>query len=247
MRHLLNVRTALSNGHHDPLPARPRVTLSYAQSLDGSITVQRGESTAISGPDSLTMTHQLRAEHDAILVGIGTVLADDPQLTVRLAAGSSPQPVILDSALRFPAGARLLCHPSHAPWIVTTPRADAERQRELEAAGAVVIRVPAGRDGRVDLAALLAELGRRGVETLMVEGGAAVITSFLAARLVDRVVLTVAPIYIGGLNAVEDLVRVNGRLRPQLHNPTYRWAGRDLILSGDVSWVDAVTMDDAGG
>ena len=101
---------------------RPVVTLSYAQSLDGSIAARRGFPLQISGTESAQLTHQLRAVHDAILVGIGTVLADDPHLTVRHAQGKDPQPVVLDSQLRFPLGAKLLRERS--PWIATTSRAD---------------------------------------------------------------------------------------------------------------------------
>ncbi len=234
MRHLLNVEPPKRPPAPAPQTAVPRITLSYAQSLDGSITARRGESIALSGPDSLAMTHEMRASHDAILIGIGTLLADDPRLTVRHVDGNHPQPIVVDSALRFPIDARLLTHPSHRPWIVTTPRADAERQRALESAGAVVFRVPAGRDGRVDLSAMLTILGQQSIESVMVEGGAAVITSFLMAQLVDHVSITVAPVYVGGLNAVERLVRVNGHLRPQLENPTYRRFGRDLVLTGDI-------------
>ena len=129
MRHLLHIgnENGLENGRFDPnkngqhhtnitnmeMPVppksqRPSVTLTYAQSLDGSITTQRGKPTAISGKESLLLTHQLRATHDAILVGIGTILADNPRLNVRLAVGPHPQPVILDSQLRFPLDAKLL-------------------------------------------------------------------------------------------------------------------------------------------
>ena len=84
---------------------RPFVTLSYAQSLDGCIAAKRGQPLALSGPQSLTLTHQLRSAHDAIMVGIGTLLADNPRLTVRLVEGRDPQPVVLDSRLRFPSEA----------------------------------------------------------------------------------------------------------------------------------------------
>jgi 3,4-dihydroxy 2-butanone 4-phosphate synthase/GTP cyclohydrolase II len=235
MRHLLNVgldEVAPSTRRRD-VPIQ--VTLSYAQSLDGSITAKRGETLALSSPDSRARTHELRAAHDAILVGIGTLLADDPRLTVRHARGTHPQPVVLDSALRFPSTAKLLSHPTRRPWIVTTPRAGREDEHRIENAGGVVVRVAAGRDGRVDLSALLGTLYQRGIRSLMVEGGAAVITSFLAAELVDRVAITVAPVYVGGLNAVESSVWINGRLRPHLRNPSYERVGRDLVLTGDIA------------
>ena len=212
MRHLLHIGSengmengrfpAHKNGNHHtqtelklPVPPqtnRPFVTLTYAQSLDGSITIQRGKPTAISGQESLVLTHQLRATHDAILVGIGTVLADNPRLNVRLAVGPNPQPVVLDSHLRFPLDARLL-QGKHPPWIATSPTASLEKQAALEAVGAVVLRFPPDKHGRLDLHAVLAKLAEKKIGNVMVEGGAEVITSFLAAQLVDRVVLTIAP------------------------------------------------------
>ncbi len=235
MRHLLNVGPTVVDAKAKNRDAPIQVTLSYAQSLDGSITAKRGESLALSGPDSQARTHELRAAHDAILIGLGTLMTDDPRLTVRHAEGAHPQPVVLDSVLRCPSSAKLLSHPTLRPWIVTTPRADEAEARRLEKAGAVVIRVAAGRDGRVDLGSLLDALHDRGTRSLMVEGGAAVITSFLSAELVDRVAITVAPVYVGGLNAVENSVWVNGRLRPHLLNPSYERVGSDLVLTGDIA------------
>jgi 3,4-dihydroxy 2-butanone 4-phosphate synthase/GTP cyclohydrolase II len=235
MRHMLDVHRS-GAGALEREPTTPiQVTLSYAQSLDGSITAKRGESLALSSPDSRVRTHELRAAHDAILIGIGTLIADDPRLTVRHAQGAHPQPVVLDSALRLPSTAKLLSHPTLRPWVVTTPRADAADERRIEEAGGVVIRVVAGRDGRVDLGALLDALHERGIRSLMVKGGAAVITSFLSAELVDRVAITVAPVYVGGLNAVENSVWVDGHLRPHLRNPSYERVGCDLVLTGDIA------------
>ena len=222
-------------------PGRPFVTLSYAQSLDGSIAARRGATTPISGPEALRLTHQLRAHHDAILVGIGTVLADDPQLTVRLVPGPNPQPVIVDSRLRLPPTARLLG--DGRPWIATTDAADRRRQAALEAAGARVVRLPADDAGRVSLPALLAYLHRQHVRSLMVEGGARVITGILAERLADRLVVTIAPLLLGGLNAVSTgrpsgPAALNGQLLPALIRPHYRVVGRDVVLFGDLEGAD---------
>ncbi len=231
MRHLLDLDTMLvANGVARPLLSRPFVTLSYAQSLDGSIAARRGQPTPLSGPEAMHMTHHLRASHDAILVGIGTVLADDPRLTVRLVDGDQPQPVVVDGRLRFPLTAQLLQHPKR-PFIMTTTQADESRQRDLESAGAEVIRVAAAPDGRVSLSAVLAILQGRGLRSLMVEGGAQIITSFLTAHLVDRVVITIAPRLLGGLPAITYL---NGHTLPTLHNAHYRQLGADMVLMGDV-------------
>ncbi len=180
----------------------PLVTLSYAQSLDGSIAAVRGKPLALSGSASQHMTHRLRSVHDAILVGIGAVLADNPRLTVRLVEGNDPQPVILDSALRFPLEANLLKRIEKLPWIAATETANADRQTALEKAGARVFYFSPDAEGHVPLLPLLQRLAEEGVNSLMVEGGAGVISAFLSAGLVDQVVLTIAPCFVGGLHAV---------------------------------------------
>lgn len=210
---------------------RPRVTLSYAQSLDGSIAGRPAEPLAISGPEALAVTHQLRASHDAILVGIGTVLADDPQLTVRFAPGRHPRPIIVDSRLRCPPDARCLQEASRQPVIATLASAPAGRERELVAKGAVVARLPA-HDGGIDLGAMLDWLGAQGVRTLMVEGGARIITAFLQERLADQAVLTIAPLLIGGTRAVASLLARNEDGYPRLTGVSWQPAGKDLIVSG---------------
>jgi GTP cyclohydrolase II len=211
---------------------RPLVTLSYAQSLDGSITLRAGCQTAISGPESKVLTHRIRAAHDAILVGIGTILADDPRLSARLAEGPDPQPVVLDSHLRLPLNARLLANPC-PPIVATTDQADQASQRVLEAAGAYVARLPADSNGRVSLAALLDLLSGEGLSSLMVEGGAAVITSFLRERLANRLILTIAPVIAGGYRAVQDLCAPTWEAMPRLVNTTCERAGDDWIVWGE--------------
>jgi len=213
---------------------RPFVTLSYAQSLDGSIAARSGRPLDLSGPQSMLLTHHLRAAHDAILVGIGTVLADNPRLTVRLAAGQDPQPVVVDSRLRFPSYAELWRHP-RPPWIATAREADAHRRQALEAAGAKVLCLPST-NGWVDLAALLKNLSRLGINNLMVEGGAQVITSFLVCRLVDQMVLTIAPLLVGGLKVVDHLGPAHLSHFPRLRHLTYQQLGEDLVVRGEPDW-----------
>jgi 3,4-dihydroxy 2-butanone 4-phosphate synthase/GTP cyclohydrolase II len=202
-------------------PGRPLVTLSYAQTLDGSIAARRGQPSAISGRESLQLTHRLRAAHDAILVGIGTVLSDDPQLTVRLIEGRSPQPIVLDSRLRLPLSARLLEHP-RKPWLFATAAAEDAAQAALERLGARVERQ--SQPGRVDLDAMLARLAELGVASLMVEGGGEVITAFLAAGLVDRAMVTVSPVHLQGYT-------IRGAL-PLMKDVHSEDAGQDLVLFG---------------
>lgn len=182
------------------LHSRPRVTVSYAQSLDGSIAARPGEPLRLSGSRALEWTHRLRADHDAILVGIGTVLADDPRLNVRLTVGESPMPVVLDGRLRLPLSARLLDGRESGvppPLVATTRDAPFERARRLRGQGVTVVPFRAA-NGRIPLRPLMRALRRRGVERLLVEGGGRVLTSMFAERLADWVVITVAPRLVGG-------------------------------------------------
>jgi 3,4-dihydroxy 2-butanone 4-phosphate synthase/GTP cyclohydrolase II len=216
---------------HRQKTGRPLVTLSYAQSLDGSIAARRDSQLHLSGPESMAMTHRLRLAHDGILVGIGTVIADDPRLNVRLVEGRDPQPVVLDSCLRLPLDARLLSG-SRPPWIATLPGADPQKQAELEQRGVRILSLPAGEDRRISLPAVLGCLGDLGLDSLMVEGGASVITGFLAQGLVDNLVLTIAPVIIGGLGAIEAPGAVP---HYRLDNPAYERMGEDFIVWGKIS------------
>ncbi len=215
---------------------RPAVTLSYAQSLDGSIAARSGRPFALSGPEAQRFTHRLRSSHDAILVGIGTVLADDPQLNVRLVEGSQPRPVILDSALRCPIDARCL-DAARRPIVAATDRASPACQHDLESAGVSVIRLASAPDNaaHVDLPALLEWLAREGVQSIMVEGGAQVITSFLRARLVDRLIVTLAPVLIGGMRGVTDLLSTDDHF-PRLRHVIVQPFGADWIVCGEPQW-----------
>lgn len=215
----------------------PFVTLSYAQSLDGAIGTQDGGPLLLSGPTSLRVTHALRAAHDAILVGIGTVLADDPQLTVRLVEGSHPQPIVVDSHLRFPLQARLLAHPK-GPWIAhVDARAGGQAiahangpmpaAARLQDAGARLLALPANAEGQVDLEALLAELGRIGIQSLMVEGGARIIGSLLAHSLAHFAVLTIVPRFAKGQRI--PLARLP-QSTVDLLDPAYIQTGQDVMV-----------------
>ncbi len=181
----------------------PFVTLTYAQSLDGSIAAEPGKPLQLSNPESQAFTHQLRAMHDAVLVGVNTVLSDDPRLTVRLVGGRSPQPIVLDGQLRFPLAARLLRSPCVAPIIVTTDGACAMREGALREAGAQVVRLPSIPNGHIDLRSLLMHLQQLGIGSLMVEGGGRVITNFLSSDAVDLLIVTIVPRLVGGVPAVQ--------------------------------------------
>ncbi|RKP26399.1 dihydrofolate reductase-like domain-containing protein, partial [Syncephalis pseudoplumigaleata] len=193
---------------------RPWITLTYAQSLDGKIAGEHGQQLVLSGDASMIMTHRLRTVHDGILVGIGTVLQDDPRLLARhlrpheMATASQPQPIILDTRLNIPLTARLLDRQRHsageclAPWIIVgADLVDPVKCQQVEACGARIIRVPRLPEtaGQVDLAAAMHQLHQLGIARLMVEGGARVIQSFLTmpAAMVDLLIVTVAPVYVG--------------------------------------------------
>jgi 3,4-dihydroxy 2-butanone 4-phosphate synthase/GTP cyclohydrolase II len=216
---------------------RPRVTLTYAQSLDGSIAARSGTPLSLSGAESMHYTHQLRAAHEAILVGIGTVLSDDPRLNVRLVDGPSPRPIVLDSSLRCPLTARCL-EASRRPIVATTDRAVASRRRDLEAQGVTVISIAScpDDDAYLDLSALLSALVTHDIRSIMVEGGARVITRFLRAHLVDRLILTITPLLVGGLRGVIDLLAEDAREFPRLQHATWQKLGNVWVVSGMPAW-----------
>jgi diaminohydroxyphosphoribosylaminopyrimidine deaminase/5-amino-6-(5-phosphoribosylamino)uracil reductase len=173
------------------------VTLKLATSLDGRIATATGESRWITGPQARAEVHRLRAGHDAVLIGVETALADDPELTVRLDGHSGPQParVVLDSRQRIDPTAKLVRTAGAVPtYVVTT----SEPSAALVAAGVRVLRVEAVGDGRPELAAALAALRAEGLERILVEGGGQVAAGFLRCGLVDRVEWFRAPIVLGG-------------------------------------------------
>jgi GTP cyclohydrolase II len=215
-------------------PERPYVVLKYAQTLDGRIATRTGDSKWISGEGERRASHALRAACDAVLVGVGTVIADDPQLTVRLVAGASPIRIVLDSTLRLPADAKIL-DDGASTLLATTERSSVERRRELEARGVGVRVVDAEPPWGVSIAATLAFLRESGIQSVLVEGGAAVITSFLRARVVDRVVVGIAPTIVGaGTEAVGDLsiTRVSEGLR--LKGRSFHAFDDDVVVAGNI-------------
>lgn len=211
---------------------RPFVTLSYAQSLDGSIAVDATMACALSGPQSLRLTHHLRARHEALVIGVNTVISDDPRLNVRHCPGDDPQPVVLDSHLRIPEDCRLLNGEGTAPIIVTTEGAGAGAKAERLRARARVHAVRSDSQGSVDLDEALMLLARLGFRTVMVEGGAQVITRFLQAKRVDYCVITVTPRLIGGVRAVESVQVEEADRTFGIVDCRYQSLGSDLIAYG---------------
>ncbi|MDE1147910.1 MAG: bifunctional diaminohydroxyphosphoribosylaminopyrimidine deaminase/5-amino-6-(5-phosphoribosylamino)uracil reductase RibD [Azospirillaceae bacterium] len=180
---------------------RPLVTLKLATTLDGRIATRSGESQWITGPIARSWGHRLRATHDAIMVGIGTALADDPELTCRLPGleDRSPVRIVVDTRLRLPLTSRLVRSARQTPvWVATLSGGDAARRRAFQECGVEVIDIDADADGLMPLPAVLAALGARGLTRVLVEGGAQLAASLFKADLVDRLEWYRAAKVIGG-------------------------------------------------
>ena len=215
---------------------RPFVTLKVASTLDGKIATARGESRWITGPAARGLVHFLRARSDAILTGIGTVLADDPSLTARTgsAHGQTPLRIVLDPSLRIPLSAKVLRGRKTPTLIVTTPEASAAKHAALKKIGVETLVLPS-RKGRIQWRALLAELGRRGIASLVIEGGAEVNASALREGAVDRVLFFLAPRMLGGKDAVGAIggrspSHLNEAL--QLKRVSVMRVGPDILVEG---------------
>jgi riboflavin-specific deaminase-like protein len=230
------IRTLLSTAaDHRRETGRPLVTLSYAQSLDGSISGRPGEALALSGRQSLVLTHKLRADHDAILVGIGTVFSDNPRLNVRLVNGSNPRPIVVDTRLRIPLDCKLLTQNPRGLWVITGENPDPAKREIIERSGARVMGMPCDGAGLVNLDAMLRKLGELGINSVMVEGGSRIITNFLLKRLANSMILTMAPVLLNGLRGVRDLGLETPYEGLHLRNQHHRKLGDDIILWGDLA------------
>ncbi|MBL7074479.1 bifunctional diaminohydroxyphosphoribosylaminopyrimidine deaminase/5-amino-6-(5-phosphoribosylamino)uracil reductase RibD [candidate division KSB1 bacterium] len=185
----------------------PFVTLKIAQTLDGQIATPTGDSQWITSDRMRRLVHRLRAESDAVLVGIGTVKADDPELTVRWVKGKNPVRVVLDSHLSIPLTAKVLNgkDPSNTILFTATDMIPS-RADPVKKQGARVFSVPTVDDGRLNLKEVLVRLGKEGINSLLVEGGREVFTSFVKSRLFDKMILCISPKVIGkGLGSLGDL------------------------------------------
>lgn len=217
---------------------RPHVTLKAGMSLDGRLATRTGHSRWVTGPEARRAVHRLRHETDAIMVGIGTVLADDPQLTTRLPRGRAHDPVrvVVDSSARTPLKAKLVTQRSDASTIV----AHTARGRAAAAALAergVISMECREKEGRVDLADLLRQLAERGIVTLLVEGGGELHWSLLNAGLADRVKFFVAPVIIGGREAIPAVAGRGAETMLEawgLEGLAIQRFGDDLLLEGRV-------------
>lgn len=212
---------------------RPFVQLKFASSLDGRIATRTGDAKWISGSASRVEAHRLRRRLSAILVGVGTVVADDPQLDVRHVVGKDPIPIVLDPSGRIPLDARVLR--SSIDPIIVTATMPVDVEEALRSRGIHVWRMMIDDTGRFDLAELLDRLGTDGIDSVLVEGGGETAACFLSAGLVDKVSLFLAPILIGGRDAVAG-IGGSGVDRvadaPRLHNVTIRRVDDDVLITG---------------
>ena len=223
---------------HAIVRGRPYVLLKLAASLDGRIATATGESRWVSGPAARRWVHRLRNEVDAVVVGAGTVRADDPALTCRIRGGRDPVRVVVAGRLQISPRARVVRQRSSAPTlVVTTNAASARRRRALVRAGAELIVLP-GRAGRIRVAALLAVLQTRGIVSVLIEGGGELAAAALRERVVDRLLLVSAPLVIGG-DGRPMLAPLGVRrlaAAPRLRDQQILALGPDVVREGTVQY-----------
>ena len=213
----------------------PFVTMKFASSLDGKIATTIGESQWISCEESRKFTHHLRDLNDAILVGFGTILADNPSLTTRLVEGKNPVRVIVDSNARTPLDSKVVMDKSAQTIIAVSKKAPPEKIADLENRGVEVI--VAGDKERVDLKILMKKLAKREITSVLVEGGGTIHFSMLSAGLVDKIYAFIAPKIIGGLNSLPAVAGLGFKKLSdavELENFTAEKVGEDILLSGYV-------------
>lgn len=210
---------------------RPFGLLKLAMSLDGRIAGASGDSKWISSNESRAMVHRWRRECDAVVVGAGTVIADDPRLTCRMPGGRDPVRVLVDARLRISPAALALTERSEAGAIIVTTRANLARARRRYGSSRVEAIAIAAAAGKIDLAAMMREFGRRGWNQVLFEGGAHLAGAALAAGIIDRAAFFVAPKIVGaGLGAIEGLATARIRDAIALYNLSIRQVGPDLLI-----------------
>lgn len=229
---------------------RPFVTLAYAQSLDGSIANESGTPLPVSSEKALRFTNRLRALHDGILVEVATILTDDSPFPVSQSDGTSPVPIVLDSALQFPSDAEILMSDGPDPLIFTAPNPNAREKKQIEKRGGTVIELKWSADEEDWVESLLDNLGERGVASIVVEGDTDILTAFLRRQFVQRVFVTVTPMFVGGKQALNSLASTEDQTDaqaefPRLTSVQQRWYGENLVLEGDPVWTKSESLSDS--
>ena len=218
---------------------RPFVSLKFAETLDGKIATATGDSFYVTGQEAHQYSHYLRKTHDAILVGIGTVLEDDPELTTRLVAGKNPLRIVLDSRARIPLTAKVL-HGEAKTLLATGAQADPDKLRKLAAMANVETLILPCEDGNLSLPSLMTALAERNITSVLVEGGSRVTGSFLDAALADRVYAFIAPKLVGGNAALPAIggrgIRTMGACARVLE-PELKRMGEDWLITGKVRFA----------
>lgn len=220
----------------------PYVSLKLALSLDGRIATRTGASKWVTGPDARARVHALRSQHDAVAIGIGTALADDPRLTVRSAPGPSPLRIVFDTKLRLPPSARLVETATDVPtWVICSADADSSLEEALTARGVEVLRAPSSAEGRIDVTGALRLLASKGIVSVMVEGGAELAGSILAAQLGDELHCFIAPILLGPRGrpgAVDWAGPDTPSDAPHIANPVWELCGNDAHVFGQLRYPE---------
>lgn len=220
----------------------PYVSLKLALSLDGRIATRSGASRWVTGPDARAKVHLLRSRSDAVAVGIGTTIADDPRLTVRDAPGESPLRVVFDTNLRLTVESRLAQTAKEVPTLVLCgPEASQDAEEALSALGVECMRLPLSAEGRLDVLVALRMLAQRGVVTLLVEGGAELAGSFLAGRLADELHAFIAPILLGPRGrpgAVDWAGPDTPQQAPRIAAPAWELVGEDAYVHGQLIYPE---------
>ncbi|MCH8953958.1 bifunctional diaminohydroxyphosphoribosylaminopyrimidine deaminase/5-amino-6-(5-phosphoribosylamino)uracil reductase RibD [candidate division KSB1 bacterium] len=213
---------------------RPLITLKIAQTLDGKIAAADGSSKWITSGKSRRLVHKMRSQNDAVLVGIGTVLKDNPRLTVRLAKGPNPKRIVLDSTLKIPLNSNFLTKPLVEKTIIaTTSGASKEKIRSIKELGANVWTIKNDSKSRVDLSELCKKMGIEGITSVLVEGGSKIFSAFLQEKLADKIAIFIAPKIFGeGLSAVHfnGIHSLNASIK--LSDFEKRKIGDDVLLTG---------------
>ncbi|MFW5925584.1 MAG: bifunctional diaminohydroxyphosphoribosylaminopyrimidine deaminase/5-amino-6-(5-phosphoribosylamino)uracil reductase RibD [Myxococcota bacterium] len=214
----------------------PWVTLKAAVTLDGRMATTTGDSKWITGARARKEAHRMRDRSDAVLVGVGTAIADDPQLTVRHVRGADPLRAVLDAHLRTPPGSQLIRHRSPRPTVIFHgPEAPAERREALERPGVELVEVPETEPGRLDAVAVLRELGQRDVVRLLVEGGPTVHAALLETGQADGVAVFVAPVVLGAAAAPAFAAGVGVERMAdawRIRAPRVQRLGADVLIEG---------------